>query len=109
MVQKGNPKNVRGLRDVRRADMRVSMRNPEWEGIGRRIEEAYVKAGGEELKNDIMAKKAKDSSTYLTQIHHRQTPMRILYDQSDAAPVWSTEAFYKQMIHHPVDIAEIPE
>ncbi|HEX9504051.1 MAG TPA: substrate-binding domain-containing protein [Patescibacteria group bacterium] len=109
MVQKGNPKNVRGLRDLGRDDIRVSMPNPEWEGIGRRIEEAYVKAGGEELKNDIMVKKVKDSSTYLTQIHHRQTPMRILYDQSDAAPVWYTEAFYQQMIQHPVDIVEIPE
>jgi ABC-type molybdate transport system substrate-binding protein len=109
MVQKGNPKNVKGLKDLGRNDIRVSMPNPEWEGIGRRIEEAYVKAGGEELKNAIMVKKVKDSSTYLTQIHHRQTPMRILYDQSDAGPVWYTEAFYQQMIQHPVDMVEIPE
>ena len=53
MVQKGNPKNVKGLKDLGRDDIRVSMPNPEWEGIGRRIEEAYVKAGGEELKNAI--------------------------------------------------------
>src|ERR1700694_1597427 len=109
MVQKGNPKNVKGLKDLGRADVRVSMPNPEWEGIAKRIEEAYVKAGGEELKNAIMVKKVKDSGTYLTQIHHRQTPMRILYDQSDAGPVWYTEAFYQQMIQHPVDMIEIPE
>ena len=79
------------------------------EGIGKRIEEAYIKAGGEELRQVIMLKKVKDGSTFLTQIHHRQTPMRILYDQSDAAPVWYTEAYYQKMINHPVDLVEIPQ
>lgn len=109
MVQKGNPKEVKGLTDLGRPNVRVSMPNPLWEGIGKRIEEAYIKAGGESLKNKIMGSKVKDSSTYLTQIHHRQTPMRILYNQSDAAPVWYTEVFYQQMIGHPVDMVTIPE
>lgn len=109
MVKKGNPKNIRGLTDLGRTDVRVSMPNPEWEGIGKRIEEAYIKAGGEALKKAIMQTKAKDSTTYLTQIHHRQTPMRILYNHSDAAPVWYTEAFYQVMIGHPVEMIEIPE
>jgi ABC-type molybdate transport system substrate-binding protein len=108
MVQKGNPKKIKGLSDLGRSKVRISMPNPAWEGIGKRIEEAYVKAGGEELKKMIMDTKVKDSSTYLTQIHHRQTPMRILYNQSDAAPVWYTEAFYQKMIGHPVEMIEIP-
>lgn len=108
MVQKGNPKNIKGLADLGRSEVRISMPNPEWEGIGKRIEEAYVKAGGEALKKTIMETKVKDSTTYLTQIHHRQTPMRILYNQSDAAPVWYTEAFYQAMIGHPVEMIEIP-
>ena len=108
MVQKGNPKNIKGLKDLSRSEVRISMPNPAWEGIGKRIEEAYVKAGGQELKTLIMDTKVKDSTTYLTQIHHRQTPMRILYNQSDAAPVWYTEAFYQKMIGHPVEMIEIP-
>lgn len=52
--------------------------------------------------------KVKDSSTFLTQIHHRQSPMRILYNESDAAPVWYTEAFYQQMIGHAIEIIEVP-
>ena len=108
MVQKGNPKSIKGLQDLGRTDVRVSMPNPAWEGIGKRIEEAYVKAGGEALKRTIMEIKVKDSTTYLTQIHHRQTPMRILYNQSDAAPVWYTEVFYQAMIGHPVEMIEIP-
>jgi len=109
MVRSGNAKQVKSLNDLGRKDVRVSMPNPEWEGIGKRIEEAYVKAGGEQLKNAIMKTKVQDSSTFLTQIHHRQTPMRILYNQSDAAPVWYTEAYYQKMIKHPVDLIEIPE
>jgi len=108
MVQKGNPKQVKTLKDLGRNDIRVSMPNPEWEGIGKRIEEAYVKAGGETLRKTIMDDKVKDSTTFLTQIHHRQTPMRILYNQSDAAPVWYSEAFYQQMIGHPTELIEIP-
>ncbi len=108
MVQKGNPKNIRGLKDLGRPEIRVSMPNPEWEGVGKRIEEAYVKAGGEELRKAVMVKKTADSSTCLTQIHHRQSPMRILYDRSDAAPVWYSEVLYQQMIGHPVDNVEIP-
>ena len=108
MVQKGNPKSIKGLADLGRMDVRISMPNPAWEGIGKSIEEAYVKAGGEALKKIIMETKVKDNSTYLTQIHHRQTPMRILYNQSDAAPFWYTEAFYQAMIGHPIEMIEVP-
>lgn len=109
MVHKGNPKNIKSLNDFGRKDVKLSMPNPAWEGIGRRIEEAYIKAGGEKLKNTIMEAKVKDSTTYLTQIHHRQSPMRILYKQSDAAPVWYSEAYYQQMINHPVEMIAIPD
>ncbi len=109
MVPKGNPQNILGLKDLAKKEVRVSMPNPEWEGIGRRIEEAYMKAGGADLKNTIMDTKIKDSSTYLTQIHHRQTPMRILYAQSDAGPVWYSEAYYQKMIGHPIEMVTIPD
>ena len=108
MVQKGNPKNIKGLADMARREVRISMPNPAWEGIGKRIEEAYVKAGGEALKKMVMETKVNDSSTFLTQIHHRQSPMRILYNESDVAPVWYTEAYYQQMIGHPIEIIEVP-
>jgi molybdate transport system substrate-binding protein len=109
MVQPGNPKKIRGLADLGRKDVQVSMPNPAWEGIGKRIEEAYVKAGGPALQQTIMVSKVAQGSTYLTKIHHRETPMRILYKQADAGPVWFTEACYQQMIHHPVSMVTIPE
>ncbi|GAA4506677.1 substrate-binding domain-containing protein [Hymenobacter ginsengisoli] len=108
LVRQGNPKKVTSLRDLGRPEVRVSMPNPEWEGIGKRIEESYEKAGGAALKTAVMTTKVKAGSTYLTQIHHRQSPLRVLYDQSDAAPVWYTEAFYQKMLGHPVESVAIP-
>ncbi len=108
LVRKGNPKKVLSLRDLGRPEVRVSMPNPAWEGIGKRIEDSYEKAGGAALKTAIMETKVRTGATYLTQIHHRQSPLRVLYDQSDAAPVWYTEAFYQKMLGHPVEGIEVP-
>ncbi len=35
--------------------------------------------------------------------------MRILYNQSDVAPVWETEILYQQSLGHPVDKVDIPD
>jgi ABC-type molybdate transport system substrate-binding protein len=109
MIPKGNPKKIRGLADLGRKEIRVSMPNPIWEGIASQIEQSYVKAGGKNLRKTIMESKVHDGTTYLTQIHHRQTPMRILYNQSDAGPVWFSEAYYQQMINHPIEMVSIPD
>lgn len=109
MTYAGNPKHVESLKDLGRPEVRVSMPNPQWEGIARAIQTLYRKAGGEALVHEIMEVKVKDGSTYLTQIHHRQTPLRILRKQSDAGPVWYTEAYFqKDILHNPVDLVEIP-
>ncbi len=109
LVARGNPKHVEGLKDLGRADVRVSMPNPAWEGIAKQIEASYRKAGGEALDHTIMVSKVKDGSTFLTRIHHRQSPLRVLQGESDAAPVWSTEAYFQQQIlHHPVETIAIP-
>ncbi|MGB9429982.1 MAG: substrate-binding domain-containing protein [Gammaproteobacteria bacterium] len=109
MVYRGNPTRITGLKDLGRADMRVSMPNPQWEGIARNIEALYHKAGGEALVHEIMDVKVKNGSTYLTQIHHRQTPLRILRRESDAGPVWFTEAYFQEhILHNPVSAVDIP-
>jgi molybdate transport system substrate-binding protein len=107
MVQQGNLKKINGLKDLEKDIIRVSMPDKKIEGIGNTVEEAYIKAGGMELHNKIMVEKVKNSTTFITQIHHRQSPMRILYDRSDVAPVWETEIFYQKRLGHPVDKVEI--
>lgn len=109
MVHAGNPKHIHGLKDLGRPGVRVSMPNPKWEGIARAIEATYRKAGGDALDGQIMRTKVNDGTTHLTQIHHRQTPLRILRKQSDAGPVWYTEAYFQQaVLHHPVSLVGIP-
>lgn len=109
LVAKGNPKHIEGLQDLGRPDVRVSMPNPAWEGIAKQIEAGYRKAGGAALDHAVMVTKVQDGSTFLTHIHHRQSPLRVLQGESDAAPVWSTEAYFQQQIlHHPVETVAIP-
>jgi ABC-type molybdate transport system substrate-binding protein len=109
LVAKGNPKHVEGLKDLGRADVRVSMPNPQWEGIAKQIEASYRKGGGDALDRTIMDDKVKSGTTYLTRIHHRESPLRVLQGESDAAPVWSTEAYFQQQIlHRPVETVAIP-
>lgn len=107
MVQKGNPKKIETLNDLQRDKLRISMPDKNIEGIGNTVEEAYRKAGGETLHRKIMVSKVKDSTTFITEIHHRQSPMRILYNKSDVAPVWETEITYQKSLGHPVDKVEI--
>ena len=109
MVQKGNPKKISGVEDLKEKTIRISMPDKKIEGIGKNVEELFIKAGGQQLHNQIMVNKVKDSTTFITQIHHRQSPMRILYNQSDVAPVWETEISYQQSLGHPVDKVVIPE
>ena len=78
MVHAGNPRGIGSLRDLGKDDVRLSMPNPEWEGVARQIEDSLRKAGGEELARKVMETKVKNGTTFLTHIHHRQTPMRIL-------------------------------
>src|SRR5690606_15502475 len=109
MVPQGNPKGVQKLADLRNTSIRVSMPNPAWEGIGRQIEAAYRKVGGEALHTAVMENKVEDGSTYLTRIHHRESPLRILLGNSDVAPVWTSEVVYQKMIGNPVQEIIIPE
>jgi molybdenum ABC transporter molybdate-binding protein len=107
MVRAGNPKAIRSIKDLARNDVRVSMPNPAWEGVANLIVESYKKAGGEELVNRIMKAKVQNGTTFLTHIHHRQTPIRIMLGESDAGVVWYSEAKFQQMIGNPIAMVEI--
>lgn len=108
MVAKGNPKNIKSLSDLGRNGVRVSMPNPEWEGVANLIIASYKKAGGDKLVGEIMKEKVQNGTTFLTHIHHRQTPIRIMQGESDAGVVWYSEAHFQQMIGNPIGMVEIP-
>jgi molybdate transport system substrate-binding protein len=108
MVHEGNPKGITSLADMGRDDIRVSMPNPKWEGIGSLVEKSLRKVGGGELVEKITVEKVKTGTTILTEIHHRQTPVRILKGEADAGVVWRTEALFQQRIGNPLELIEIP-
>jgi molybdate transport system substrate-binding protein len=108
MVHADNPLGIAGLPDLGRKEVRVSMPDPRNEGIGRLVVRAYEKAGGQQLADMVMKEKVGNGSTFLTDIHHRQTPIRIMGGQSDAGPVWRSEALFQERIGNPVRLVEIP-
>ncbi len=108
MVYQGNPKKVNSLLDLGKPDVRVSMPG-EQEDISKKILESYAKAGGDLLIKQVMDEGKKDGTTFITKIHHRETPMRIMADKSDAGPVWVTETLFQKSIGNPIDMVEIPE
>ncbi len=109
MVYKDNPLHINSLQDLGKPGIRVTMPNPHWEGIAKQIEKAYVKAGGQKLLNTIMVTKQQNGTTFLTHIHHRQSPIRIMEKKSDAGPVWYTEAYFQKMIGNPIGMVTIPK
>jgi hypothetical protein len=84
MVRAGNPKGIHSLNDLGRPDVRLSMPNSEWEGVAKQIAASLRKAGGDPLYKSVHEDKVKSGDTRLTEIHHRQTPMRVLSGQLDA-------------------------
>ncbi len=108
MVRAGNPKHVRSLQDLGRPDLRLSMPNPQWEGVANQIAASLRKAGGEPLQKAVYEDKVKNGTTLLTEIHHRQTPMRIMNGSAEAGVTWSSEVRFQQSIGNLIEGVTIP-
>jgi ABC-type molybdate transport system substrate-binding protein len=109
MVAVGNPKHITSLKDLAVPAVRLSMPNPETEGVARQVADSLRKAGGESLVHTVYQQKVQSGSTFLTQIHHRQTPMRILQGKSDAGVVWASEVRFQQKIGNAITGVPIPK
>jgi ABC-type molybdate transport system substrate-binding protein len=108
MVPAGNPAHIRGLEDLRKPGIRLSMPNPAFEGVAHQIQASLIKAGGQELKKAVYVTKVADGSTILTEIHHRQTPMFLMQGRADAGVVWQSEVRYQEAVGHPIGSVQIP-
>jgi ABC-type molybdate transport system substrate-binding protein len=111
MTTLGNPDHIAGWSDLARADLQICMPNPKWEAIAaQQIIPALRDAGGERLVQDIYEAKLQDGTNFVTQIHHRQTPMRIMQSKCAAGAVWYTEAyFHAALAKHPVSMVTLPD
>lgn len=108
MVPKGNPKHITSLADLARPDVRLSMPNPQWEGVAKQIASSLRKAGGDSLEQAVYQDKVKDGKTLLSEIHHRQTPIRIMNGTVDAGVTWGSEVHFQQNIGNPIEGVVIP-
>ena len=108
MVRAGNPLGIHSLKDLGGAQVRLSMPNPEWEGVARQIASSLEKSGGAKLVKTVMEDKVANGTTLLTQVHHRQTPMRILSGEADAGVVWASEALFQIKVGNPIASVDIP-
>jgi molybdenum ABC transporter molybdate-binding protein len=108
MVPEGNPLHITSLADLARPGLRVALPNPAFEGIGKQVQAALAKAGGEALATEIYKTRVSSGENVLTQIHHRQTAIRILNKQSDAGVVWTSEVIFQKKIGNPIDGVAIP-
>ena len=109
MISASNPRQIHSLQDLGRPNVQLSMPNPAWEGIAKQIGDSLRKAGGEPLFHTVYEVKVQNGSTYLTQIHHRQTPMRIMNGESEAGVTWSSEVRFQEKIGSPIAGIHIPQ
>ena len=112
MVAKGNPKKIAGVQDLARADVRTSMPNPINEGIMqfyiRKVLERHgiwqTVSGGKECVHCQVT-----PNSWFTAVHHRETPDRILANQSDAGMVWKTEVLAAERSGANIDAVALPD
>jgi ABC-type molybdate transport system substrate-binding protein len=108
MTPAENPAGVTTLADLGKADIRLVMPNPEFEGVTRRIQAALRKAGGDALNDMVYKTKVADGSTVLTQIHHRQTPLFLMLGRAAAGVTWKSEAIFQEQVGNPISHVDIP-
>ena len=108
MVATGNPKHIASLKDLARPDVKLSMPNPQWEGVANQIANSLRKAGGDGLYQAVYQEKVTNGTAMLTEVHHRQTPMRIMQGHADAGVTWASEVRFQEKIGNPISGIEIP-
>jgi ABC-type molybdate transport system substrate-binding protein len=112
MVAQDNPKKIASVQDLARPDVRTSMPNPINEGIMqfyiRKVLERHgiwqTISGGKECVHCQTTE-----NNWFTAVHHRETPDRILANQSDAGMVWKTEVLAALRRGAHVEAVALPE
>ena len=107
MVAQGNPKNIKGAKDLARDDLVQSHPNPLTEGIFKFYGSEMLKDMG--IHKKVTADKkckscwAIEGKTWFTSRHHRETPHRIENNQADVGIVWTTEVAHAKAEGRKID------
>lgn len=111
-VAQGNPKNVKGIQDLMRPDLRVMLPNPITEGIMT----FYIKkvlvhhgmwdalSGGKECKSCQATPRV-----YFTSVHHREIPDGLKAGTTDVGVAWASEIANARAHGLPVEGVVLPD
>ncbi len=112
MVAEGNPKNIRGPKDLGRDDLVQSHPNPLTEGIFKFYGSEMLRDLGlyEKVTGNAMCKScwAIPGKTWFTSRHHRETPHRIENGKADVGIVWATEVVHARKEGRNIEGVAIP-
>jgi len=112
MVAAGNPKGIKGPKDLGRDDLVQSHPNPLTEGIFRFYGSEMLKDLGlhKKVTGDAKCRGcwAIKGKTWFTKRHHRETPDRIEKGQADVGIVWTTEVIEAKKHNRKIDGVAIP-
>jgi len=100
LVAAGNPKNIRGLDDLLREDVRVAISSPKREPASFESYAATLRAqGGAEFAERVLKK---PNTVFPAAVHHRENPQFIYDGVADVAPMYFHFGEYlkKQMPQH---------
>jgi len=111
MVAKGNPKNIKGIDDLARDDLKIMLPNPLTEGIMTFYAKKVLQnhklwdklSGGKECKSCDPT-----PNVHFTSVHHREIPDGIKAGTVDVGINWATEIKNALKEGSPVDGVELP-
>lgn len=111
MVAKGNPKNIKGIADLGRGDLKIMLPNPLTEGIMTFYAKKVLQnhklwdklSGGKECKSCDPT-----PNVHFTSVHHREIPDGIKAGKVDVGINWATEVKNALKEGSPVDGVKLP-
>lgn len=86
LIRAGNPKNIRGIADLARDDVRVAMSSPVREPASFESYSNTLRAQGGPQFPELILKKPNTISP--AAVHHRENPQFIFDDKADVAPMY---------------------
>ncbi|MDX1512721.1 MAG: substrate-binding domain-containing protein [Gammaproteobacteria bacterium] len=104
LIRHGNPKNIQGISDLLRNDLRVALSNPESEKASFRVYADTLTGLAAEAGLDVAAYEKRftgagdDHVVYSTVIHHRELPQLLADGRADVAMVYYHLALRYQRI-----------
>lgn len=91
LVSKGNPKNIRGIADLARSDVRIFLSNPVTEAVSHEAYAATLRkvAARDGVQLEMLDSGNKNSRViYGEAIHHREAPQCVACGRADVAVVY---------------------